>query len=89
MHPNPILTKFKEIKGSHTFKSLIEIADHPVPSNDRGNPMCLLFYVLGMCNSRCGRAKDHNDVIPGGKCHTKECNDCKIKSCCQVNILPK
>jgi hypothetical protein len=88
MHPNAILTKFKDIKGSRSFKSLIEVADHPVPPNDMGVPMCLSFHVLGMCNSRCGRAKDHNDVLPGGKRHTDR-EDRKIESWCQVNIMPE
>jgi hypothetical protein len=46
MHPNPILTLYKDIKGARTFKSLIEQGE-PVPSNDRGVPMCLSFHIWG------------------------------------------
>jgi hypothetical protein len=88
MHPNPYLTKFKEVKGARTFKTLIEVADHPVPPNDCGVPMCLSFHVLGMCNSHCRRAKDHNDVVASGKRHTDP-EDQKLESWCQVKIMPK
>jgi hypothetical protein len=88
MHPNSYLTKFKEIKGTRSFKALIEVADHPVPPNNQGVPMCLSFHVLGMCNNRCGRAKDHNDVVTRGKRHTDP-EDRKLESWCQVNIMPE
>jgi hypothetical protein len=34
-------------------------AGHTLPANDAGTDMCISFHVKGICNSACGRKRDH------------------------------
>jgi hypothetical protein len=37
----------------------VTIGNGEVPSNNRGNPMCIAFHAKGRCFSKCKRADDH------------------------------
>jgi hypothetical protein len=82
--PNAAYEEYARAKGDRTLKDLIIQAGDALPKNDRGQEMCLTFHLLGSCNSRCKRRKDHHD-IEGGKRHTPD-EDAKLLSWCSRPI---
>jgi hypothetical protein len=83
--PNAAYEPHAHAKGDRTLKDLIIQAGDALPKNDRGQEMCLTFHLLGSCNSRCKRRKDHHNIEPGGTRHTSE-EDAKLLSWCSKHI---
>jgi hypothetical protein len=87
MRPNSAFEPHKRNRGNRTLKNLVIDAGTAIPKNDRGQEMCLTFHLLGSCNSRCRRKKDHNDIEPGGSFHTPA-EDKRLLDWCAQHILP-
>jgi hypothetical protein len=84
--PNAAFEPFARAKGARTLKDIIIRAGEPLPKNDRGHEMCLTFHMLGACNSRCKRKKDHHDIEPVGKKHTAD-EDAKLLAWCSKHVI--
>jgi len=44
---------------SRPFKDKMKEKGIALPTNARGETICLTYHVLGMCNERCKQASDH------------------------------
>ena len=41
------------------------LAGNPIPLNDKSIDMCVSYHVKGICNSNCGRKRDHTKHTDG------------------------
>jgi hypothetical protein len=82
---NAAFESYQRLKGNRTLKDIIIAAGERLPKNDRGHEMCLTFHMLGSCNSRCKRKKDHHNIESKGRKHNAE-EDARLLAWCAQHV---